>query len=287
MLSPSYVGLIVGLVALVIASFSDIKTREVPDWLNYGLVAFAIGSALILSVYHGYWHIIISSLVGLAIGLAIGLLMFYTGQWGGGDSKLIIGLSALIGFSISDLAYGVPLLVIFIINILVVGAVYGLVFTFIKALLNFRKFRQVSEEKLRSKKIIVMRIILLLLGILSLIFLLFTNSIESALIFGLVIILFIFFYLWIFVSTVEKTCMIKKIKVSKLTEGDWILNDVVKKKKVVLKPVKTGVTLKQIAMLKKLRITEVTIKIGIPFVPSFLIAYILTFALGNWLVILI
>ena len=284
MMSPSSIGIIIGLIALVIASLFDAKTREVPDWLNYSLIAFAIGSSLILSVYHGYWHIIINSLIGLVIGLFIGLLMFYTGQWGGGDSKLIIGLSALIGFSISDIGATLPLLIIFLVNILLVGAVYGLIFSFAKALLNFKAFKQAAEKKARSKKIVAFRIILLVISIIAFIFFLATKSIEAVMVLTLAIGLFLFFYLWMLVSIVEKTCMIRKANVKDLTEGDWIVGDVVKKKKVILKPVKTGITLKQIALLKKHRIRQVTVKVGIPFVPSFLIAYVLTFALGNWLV---
>ncbi|MBW2991054.1 A24 family peptidase [Candidatus Woesearchaeota archaeon] len=288
MINITLISIIVGFVAVLIASLFDIKTREVPDWLNYSLIGFAVGSSLILAVYHGYTHILINSLVGLGIGLAIALLMFYTGQWGGGDSKLIIGLSALIGFGISDLKYGFPLLVIFFINIMIVGAVYGLLFSFAKAILNFRDFKLAAEKKLRSRQVLVMRIILIIICVSALIFFLATMSVESVVIFLLAVALFIFFYMWLFVSLVEKTCMIKQIKVKDLTEGDWVVSPVTKKKgrkeRVILKPTRIGVTLKQIALLKKHSIRKVTVKIGVPFVPSFLIAYVLTFALGNWLV---
>jgi len=283
MLNLTFLGLIIGLIALIIASIFDIKSREVPDWLNYSLIGFAIGSSLILSIYHGYAHLLVNSLLGLALGLIIGLLMFYTGQWGGGDSKLIIGLSALIGLGVSDFGYGIPLLIIFLINILLVGAIYGLIFSLVKALLNFKEFKQAAEKRLRSKQVFVMRIILLIICISALIFFFATRSIESVVFFLLALALFIFFYIWAFVSVVEKTCMIKQVKVKDLTEGDWVISNVVKNKKIILKPSRIGVTLKQIALLKKHRIRKVIIKIGVPFVPSFLIAYVFTFAIGNWL----
>jgi len=281
------IGFGVGLLALIAASIFDIKTREVPDWLNFSLIAFAIGTSLILSIYHGYTTIFFNSLLGMAAGLAIGLLMFYTGQWGGGDSKLIIGLAGIIGLGISEIKHGVPLLLVFLINILLVGAVYGLGFSLVKALANFKHFKEAAEKKLRSKGVLVIRVILLTVAVLAFIFLLATKTLESAILFGFCLSLFLFFYLWAFVNVVEQVCMIKKIKLSKLTEGDWIVGEVMKNKKVILKPSKTGVTLKDMAMLKKKNIREITIKIGIPFVPSFLIAYILTFILGNWLIYLI
>lgn len=281
------VGFGVGLLALIAASLFDIKTREVPDWLNFGLIAFSVGTSLILSIYHSYPGFLFSSVLGMVAGLAIGLLMFYTGQWGGGDSKLMIGLGGIIGLGVSEIRNGFPLLLVFLVNILLVGAVYGLGFSIYKAVRNHKDFKEAIEKKLRSRGVLVIRIILLLVAISAFIFLLATRSLESALLFGFALSLFLFFYLWAFVTVVEKVCMIKKISLSKLTEGDWIVGDVVKGKKIILKPSKTGVTLKEIEMLKKNKIRDVTIKIGIPFVPSFLIAYILTYLLGNWMALML
>ncbi len=287
MLSPNSVVLLVGLVFLLVASLFDIKTREVPDWLNYALIAFSIGAAIILSVYHNYYHILLNAILGLGVGLVLGLLMFYTGQWGGGDAKLIMGLSSLIGFSFSTISQSASYFIIFVINLLLVGAIYGLGFSFVKALMNYKAFKEAIEKKLRTRLLIIARIVLLVLTIGAFIFFLSTRSVESGMIFGLMMALFFLFYLWMFISTVEKVCMVKKINVSKLTEGDWIVGDVVKNKKILLKHEKTGVNLEDIAMLKKKKIKEVIIKIGVPFVPSFLIAYIITFAVGNWLLFLV
>jgi len=283
MISPGYVGLAVGLLSLIAASIFDVKTREVPDWLNFSLLAYALASAVILSIYHGYSHIIFDSLLGLAAGLVIGLAMFYSGQWGGGDAKLIIALSALIGISFSELGKEVPLLFIFIINILLVGALYGLGFSLVKAFRNYHAFKEAAEKKLRSKGILIVRVIIFVLGIAAFIFFIATKSLEAGLLFGMIMCFFFFFYLWVFVSAVEKSCMVKEVKTKDITEGDWIVGEVVKDRKIILKPSKIGVTLKEIALLKKNNIREVSVKIGIPFVPSFLIAYVLTFALGNWI----
>jgi len=283
MVSPTTVGLAVGLIALIIASWCDIKTREVPDWLNYSLIAFALASAVTLSIYHNYSHIFFESLLGAGFGVLIGLAMFYTGQWGGGDAKLIIGIAALIGFSVSDISKSSMYFLVFLVNILLVGSLYGLGYSFVKAIINYKLFKPAIEEKLRSKTALIIRIILLVLGIGAFIFLVASRSIESAVLFGLALAFFLFFYLWAFVSTVEQVCMIKKTPVSKLTEGDWISGNVMKGKKIILQPQKTGLTLEDIALLKKKKIKEVLVKIGVPFVPSFLIAYILTFAVGNWM----
>ncbi|MBN2459567.1 prepilin peptidase [Candidatus Woesearchaeota archaeon] len=274
---------LVGLFALVIASLFDIRTREVPDWLNFSLAAFAIGSALMLSITSSDYRLLVNAIIGMAAGTLIGIMLFYTGQWGGGDTKLIAGLCAIMGFSYLDFRQGLLLIGSFLVNTMLVGAIYGLGFSFVKAIINFKDFKPAIENKLRSKQVLAIRITLLLIGIAAFLFLLATKSIEAGMIFGLAMSLFLFFYLWAFVGVVEKTCMIKEIDVAKLTEGDWIVGDIIKGKKVLLKPSRTGITLEQIAMLKRHRVKKVTVKEGIPFVPSFLIAYIITFTIGNWL----
>lgn len=283
MFSLVNLSVLVGLFALVIASLFDIRTREVPDWLNFSLAAFAIGSALMLSITSSDYRLLVNAIIGMAAGTLIGIMLFYTGQWGGGDTKLIAGLCAIMGFSYLDFRQGLLLIGSFLVNTMLVGAIYGLGFSFVKAIINFKDFKPAIENKLRSKQVLAIRITLLLIGIAAFLFLLATKSIEAGMIFGLAMSLFLFFYLWAFVGVVEKTCMIKEIDVAKLTEGDWIVGDIIKGKKVLLKPSRTGITLEQIAMLKRHRVKKVTVKEGIPFVPSFLIAYIITFTIGNWL----
>ena len=82
---------------LAAAAVSDLKKREVPNWVNYGLVVVGIGLSLLQSIVFADWHFLAFSIVGAAAALALAALMFYTGQWGGGDSKLLIGMGAALG----------------------------------------------------------------------------------------------------------------------------------------------------------------------------------------------
>ena len=87
-----------------------------------------------------------------------------------------------------------------------------------------------------------------------------------------------------FIKAVETSCMIKKVPASKLTEGDWIVKNVYVKGKYITGPKELGITEEQIKRLpKKLK---VTIKEGIPFVPSFLASYVLLLIFGNWMGVL-
>ena len=83
--------------ALLIGSYTDIKKREVPDWLNYSLIFSGLGLRLMYSLATFDYSYLAFGLFGLAVMLIFALFMFYTGQWGGGDSKMLMGLGALIG----------------------------------------------------------------------------------------------------------------------------------------------------------------------------------------------
>ena len=83
-------------------------------------------------------------------------------------------------------------------------------------------------------------------------------------------------YLVTALKSTELACMYKQIQVDKLTEGDWIQNDVYKNKKIIYKVNPYGADKKSIDALKKAKIKQVLVKEGIPFVPPFLLGTILT-----------
>src|SRR3989338_1524514 len=88
---PLAISYAVSFVVLLIGSFTDLRTREVPDWLNYGLVISGVGLNLLFSAVYSTPYFIINSIIGLSIFFGIAYIMFYSGQWGGGDSKMMMG----------------------------------------------------------------------------------------------------------------------------------------------------------------------------------------------------
>ena len=123
------------LAALLIASIMDLIKREVADWLNFSLIAAGIGINLIYSVYFTDVNIIFHSVMGLLFSVALGYMMFYTGQWGGGDSKMLMGLGAMLGLTLSWDAF----ILKFYVNILFAGAFYGFIWVLALALINRKK----------------------------------------------------------------------------------------------------------------------------------------------------
>src|SRR5437867_3545096 len=92
----------VAAVGSTLAALWDLKTTEIPDLIPYsmmaiGIVLFSIESLLT----NDYTLIAKSAFVGLSF-LGLGFLMYYLGQWGGGDAKIL----SAIGFLIPELPKG-------------------------------------------------------------------------------------------------------------------------------------------------------------------------------------
>jgi len=282
--------LIIALVALVIASGTDIRTREVPDWFNFSLIFIGLGLRLIYSSLTFDWFYSLEGALGLIAAVVIGFIMFYAGQWGGGDSKLLMGLGALVGLRLSFDT--VPMFLILIINIVLVGSLYGLVYIMFKAAAHWTDFIKQFKAYFRSDKRMKLH---KYFAILSLVMLAFTilitkDFIVRLLILILVILLYFGVYAYFLVKSVEKVAMLKLVDPSELTEGDWIAKDIFVNKRKIAGPKDLGVSKEQIKRLvgyyKKGKIKKVLMKVGIPFVPSFLIAFILTLLFEAWWIVL-
>lgn len=275
------------LFALLFGSFVDLRIREVPDILSYGLVILGILIGILRSITYGDLSFIVYSLAGFVLCLIIGNLMYYAGQWGGGDAKILMGIGAMIGLNVFNFSLSESFLVLFLINIIIFGAVYGIFWVFFLSFRNWKEFKKEFEKARRTKFSIWIRFIFIVLFIAAII-LIFSTGIPA--IFKIVIVIFIFFsyllyYFGIYSSVVQKVCMVKSVNVTALTEGDWLSKDVKINGKVILKSSKTGISSEDISKLKKNKIKEVIIKEGIPFVPSFLIAYLLTIIAGSWIIV--
>jgi len=270
--------------ALIIGSYTDLKTREVPDWANFGLIGVGFGINLLFSII--YWKIdfIVNSIVGFSIFFAIAWIMFYTGQWGGGDSKILMGLGALIGIDIFSGEF--PFLASFLINALLIGALYGILWSFSLILKNRKNFIKSLKKLFNNKKIIKVKKYILILFLVFILIAILNSDFYLRLIFlYLSLIVVITFYLWIVIKAVEESCMLKYVLPQQLTEGDWISKEIKIQGKYITGPKDLGIEKKQIKELinlyKKKKVKKILIKEGIPFIPSFLISYIVTLIIGN------
>ncbi|MCB9358989.1 prepilin peptidase [Candidatus Woesearchaeota archaeon] len=282
--SSSYniIATIVALAVLTIGSISDFKKREVADMVNYGLFCSAIALRLIYATITLDPMVIVSAAAGFIVTMIIALTMFYAGQWGGGDAKMIMGLGILFGLPImplDGLLIWNSLLISFIINMFIAGSVFGLIWSIVVAFKNKDKF--ITTWKIESKKAKTIKLTSLIIGAVLLAIAIFMPEIRM-LMFPLIILVVLIGYIYIFAKSVEKGTMVLMLSPKDITEGDWIEKEVKHKGRYICGPKDLGITKKQIALLKKLKIKKIPVKIGIPFIPAFFLGYIMALIFGNF-----
>ena len=197
------------------------------------------------------------------------MALYHTKQWGGADSKLLMGMGVVFGIWSNNFDFFWFLLVL-----LFVGAIYGVLWMLWLAVKHFSKFQSAFRNKLKHLRSI--QYVVLIMTTL----LLFTYFVWPYLIL-FAIFPPLMFYLFVFVLVVEAEFFVKKVNADKLTEGDWLAKDVVAGSKVILE--KKTLEKKDIKFLKD-HVKLVSIKEGIPFVPSFLLSYLIVEFAGNYVV---
>ena len=224
---------------------------------------------------------ILYSLAGLVAAGIFGWILYKLNQWGGGDAKAIMGIGALLGINFSQ---GFPTLAMFVINIFIVGAIIGIFWTIYKVIKNFKEFKTTFKELIRSKKIIRVRIAIIIICAGLLIYGFTQIGITKILSVGFAAIIFFMFYFYMFNKAADKSCMKKEMDVAELVEGDWLAEEVKIGKKVFA--AKMTLEKNDLETIKKHKKT-VVVRVGMPFLPSFVIAYLITFLIGNWLIYLV
>lgn len=268
---------------LLLASITDIKKKEVPDWLSIGGIAAGLGMTLIRSLVGWNAWFFLYSLFGVGIGAAIGFGLFYSRQWGGGDAKLLMAVGAFLGFELSSNSR----LISFILLLGAVGCVYGACWSVFLAVKHRKRFAKHWKSLLGGGAFRLLRTAFICAGcfgaVLSLLFL------EDALLKSGLAAMFMLCamlpYLWAFAKAVELSAMFKRISPTKLGEGDWIAQDIVWRGRKICSRFDYGLTKKQLSILLRMyrlgKLKRILIKEGFPFVPAFLIAFILNIFFGK------
>lgn len=281
----------IAFMALAAGSYADLKTREVPDWLSFGLIFSGIGIRFIYSAVSFDWSYLVYGLFGLAVFVVLGYIMFYAGQWGGGDSKLLMGLGAVFGMPLT--LNPIPFILIFIVNVLFAGALYGLGYSISLAISHRKQFLKHVQKMLYEEKIIKIRKATIIFSVIALaiVFFLVKDPFILWPLVAVILMAYLSFYVILFVKAVEKSAMFKLVEPEKLTEGDWIAKDYFVDGKKICGPKDLGISKKQmkelIALKRKGKIKKIKIKEGIPFVPSFFIAFIISIIFGAWFIFLL
>jgi Flp pilus assembly protein protease CpaA len=264
---------VLALVWIGYASVTDIKKREVPNWLSFSLIAFVLVYRALFSVINYDIMFFVYGLIGLGLFVALGYLFYYGRVFAGGDAKLLMPLGAVLPFS-NNLSGNLTILGAFVLLMLVCGSLWGILFSIFQALRNGKKFAaEFKKQMAKNKKFFYLSWIMALFSLV----LLFFDSIF----FMLTLIVLIFPLLFVYAKSVEESCMIKEISTKKLVEGDWLYNSVKIGGKTI-KPDWEGLSSKEVKFLRRYN-KKVLVKDGIPFVPGFFFAFIiLIFIIQNY-----
>jgi hypothetical protein len=99
---------VIALLAVCIASYTDLRRRIIPNKLTLPLVVVGIAFYVLLGIWRWDLWVAISGALGAAIAFAIGYILWLTGGWAGGDVKLFTALGALLPFYTAPHVANVP-----------------------------------------------------------------------------------------------------------------------------------------------------------------------------------
>ena len=267
---------VLALIWIIFATVQDLKKREVANWLNFSLIIFALGFRFFYSLFSEIgFDFFYQGLIGFGIFFILGNLLYYGKMFAGGDAKLMIALGAVIPFS-AIFNENLKMFLLFFVLFLLIGAAYSILASIYLSFRNFKRFkREFSKQFKKNKKLSI----LILFAALVLVVLSFLDNLFLL----LGIIAFILPYLYIYVKSVDESCMVKKVQASKLTEGDWLYKDLKIGKKII-KAKWDGLSKSEIILIQR-KFNSVIIRKGIPFTPVFLISFVALFCLwklGLW-----
>ncbi len=262
----------IALIWIIFATFQDIKSREIANWLNFSLIAFAIGFRFFYSLFSlGNFNFFYQGILGLGIFLILGNVLYYGRFFAGGDAKLLISLGAVLSFS-ESFYNNVQNFSFFLLIFLLVGALYSIIISGVLCLKNYKKFKkEFGKQFLKNKKAVNVAIFI------SLIFIIL--GFYENLLFYLGIFTFLVPYLYFYAKAVDEVSMIKNQETSKLREGDWLYRDV-KVKGRTIKAKWDGLKKEEITLLRREK-RKIMIREGIPFTPVFLFSFIIFLYLWN------
>jgi Flp pilus assembly protein protease CpaA len=273
------IALILAFAGSSVAAAWDLKTTEIPDYIPYIMIVVGLVIAGAQSYLQwSYWPMVSSLIVGGGL-LGLGFLMYYTGQWGGGDAKLLAALGFLLPYSSLQFTPSLlfPFPVTYLINIFLVGAIYMILYALVLSLFNRKIIHEFKHDVKASSRLFVLGAVALFVAIAAVnVYLTYyfelkfslTYIIENTIVpVGGVVALF---FVWKFARAVESVGFKRLIPTSQLKVGD------------VLKDSKLweGITEEQMKEIKKTK-SRVWIKEGVRFAPAFPLALLFTIYFGD------
>jgi Flp pilus assembly protein protease CpaA len=257
--------IILALIWVIFAVVADLKTREIPNWLNFSLIIFAFGARFFYSLFNENLNFLVQGAFGFAVFFLLANALYFGRFFAGGDAKLMMALGPVIPFG-ADFLSNLNFFLSFLLLFFVAGAIFG----FISVLyFSFRGFGKIKKDFFKNMKA-NRKIFFVFMGI-GLVFMLI--GFAEKLLFVLGILLFVFPYLYFYTKTIDNCFLIMRINSKELTEGDWLYKRV-KVGKSFIEPKWEGLSKENIRVIRK-KFRFVYIRRGLEFSPVFLISFVI------------
>jgi Flp pilus assembly protein protease CpaA len=285
-----------------LAAAWDLKTTEIPDKIPYTMMIIALIIYGFQSIASWDYTPILSSIIVGALFFGFGFVLYYFGQWGGGDAKLLSAIGFLLphttalGSLFPGMLLWFPFPVSYLFNMFFVGAVYMMLYAFALAIMNKKILHEFEKDVKASANIIIISSIALFIVLLFLnwfinwrfqfeydlsvltrapltfeLLPLVTNSIIPLILtIGL-------FLTWKFVRAVENIEFKKRVHVKNLKVGDVLIGS----------RIWEGLTERELRHMKQSKKRYVWIKEGVRFAPAFPLALLFTVYFGDAILFLI
>lgn len=267
--------IIIALFGSAFAGLWDLKTSDIPDSVCIAMIVAGLAFHTAQGFLTGDFSLLISSLMFGGLFLVFGLLMYFTGQWGGGDGELLVSIGVLLpttGLAPTALPFSLS----FFLNMLMIGALYSIVYALYISFRNKKTLVRFIRD-FRRDRITQAVMILLVALIIASIYLNFIFMISFLL---LLMLILTFFYK--FAKMIEKDFYVR-IPTSKLKEGDVIGEDIPKLN--LYKKHIRGLTEKEVSLIRKMK-RYVMVRSGVRFGPVFSITLVITLIFGDLLLAL-
>jgi Flp pilus assembly protein protease CpaA len=261
---------VVLLFTIIAVMFDLKKERIIPNYLSYFLVIFGLGAHAIISLLESSIWPLAYSILGTVILFTFGAALYYTGVWAGGDTKMLAGFGATLATMPSIAVW--PFLFTIVLNILLLGSIIGLLWSIGLAIKHRENF-VIEVRKIISNFHWVIALLYASLVVVILTFIFQKFTFETSFSWAVTVIVF---YLFVSLKAVENSCMYKTIKANELIEGDWIAEPIKHKGKIVYEPNKVGIEQTDIDKLISLKVKSIRVKDGLPYLPAFLVALIVS-----------
>ena len=309
----STAAVLVGVSVLGVSSYFDFRTREVENYITIGFIVLAAVMQLGFSLFTGNFAFLQNALLVGGLFFAFGWVMFQTGQWGGADTKLLAGMGVLFA-NFAPVAPW-PFAATLFVNIFLSAFAYTILYS---VYLTWQEPSVISEfqKSVRSDSAELLRVFALVafavFAASGYVFWRFSPDFFTLILFleplfSLLVLVPVFWGLVKFARALENKTLRLKATAKALREFDLLTVDILRiGKKVSAVPESestkamrrsakeviydstdpNGLTLEQIAGIQKLVKSRAlpdsfVVKWGLPFVPVFLIAVVMTLYFGD------